>query len=205
MTQVLDYRPDQGSAFVDLLLRCDSALADLESTELLVREPRNLFASIRRAPRVDTRIQAAAPRAEARRRTARRRLRGEPADPVLDTARGPLPQPLGHDHGAARGRSGCHGGATLYRASPRQRGAHEMHGRAAASRAPGDDHRTRPDRGDRGDRRLRTRLRRPGIADAPARRPRARGPAAADFAPAILGGATALAILTDLRCRRCCS
>ncbi len=125
-------------------------------------------------------FRRAAGRAQGAGRAPGRRGRGEPADPVFDAARGAVPEPFRHDHRAARGRRGRDGGAALYAAPPRQRRAHEVHGRAAAPRAAGDGHRARPDRADRGARRRRSRLARAGAADAPARRPRRHRPAAAD-------------------------
>ena len=140
VTRVLDYRPDQGSAFVDLAPSLLIPLADLPATELLGPGSRATYSLLFAGeagghPRSSGELLAER-KARGERLVGRRR--GEPADPVLDRARGPVPEPLRHDHRAARGGRGRDGGAALHAASPRQRRAHEVHGRAAAPRAAGD-------------------------------------------------------------------
>ena len=150
VTRVLDYRPDQGSAFTDLAPTLLIPIDDLPATELLGPGSRATYSLLFAGKPADIRaFRSEIARAQDEGRAAGRGRGGEPADPVLDAPRGPLPEPVRDDHGAARGDRGRHGGAALHAAPPRQRRAHEVHGRAAAPRVAGDGDRARADRADR--------------------------------------------------------
>ena len=131
VTQVLDYRPDQGSAFVDLAPSLLIPLADLDVHRASrSREPRDVFAPVRREAGGDSRVPGEAAGTKGEERAPGRGFRGEPADPVLDEARGAFPESLRDYHGPARGGCRRDGGETLHGAAPRQRRTHEMHGRS---------------------------------------------------------------------------
>ena len=181
VTQVLDYRPDQGSAFVDLAPSLLIPLADLDSTGLLgPGKPRDVFAPVRREAGGDSRVPGEAAGTKGEERAPGRGFRGEPADPVLDEARGAFPESLRDDHGPARGGCRRDGGATLHRAAPRQRRTHEMHGRSAVPGPVGHRHRACADSPDRGRCRQCARFPCAGIVDSSSGRPRAGRLAATD-------------------------
>ena len=140
VTRVLDYRPDQGSGFVDLAPTLLINLADLPATGAHpAGQPRQLRgccspaspAAGRGIPRVAARKQAAG-------RTAAVDRRCEPADPLLRriapdaSCRSRLVSVLLAAIAVAMA-------ARRYaRAAPRHRRADEMHGRVAAPRAAAD-------------------------------------------------------------------
>ena len=87
VTRVLDYRPDQGSAFVDLAPSLLIPLADLPATELLgpgSRATYSLLFAGRPAEIREFRELLAERKARGERLVGRRR--GKPADPVLDAS-----------------------------------------------------------------------------------------------------------------------
>ena len=136
VAHVLDYRPDQGTGFVNLAPAVLMNAADVAATGLIQPGSRVTYAAIvrgharrgRRVSRLPGREQGAG-RAPARRRRVR------PPIELRDRARGPISEPGEPRVGAARGRRRRDGCAALHRPAYRGRRVDEMHGgrRSASS------------------------------------------------------------------------
>ena len=136
IAKVLDYRPDQGSQFVDLAPTLLMRLEDVPSTKLTQEGARISYAALFAGDTPN--VTQFKEQLTARKKPGQRIVDVEEASPQIRSAidrAEPLPQPGGAGHDSARRDRRRHHGAPLCVSSSRYRRADEEHGRLAAPRA----------------------------------------------------------------------
>ena len=144
---VLDYRPDQGTGFVNLAPAVLLNYDDVASTELIQPGSRVTYAACSPAlPAAVAEFRDYLQAAKAARRAPARGRRVQPAAEFSDRPCEPVPESRQPRLGAACRRRGRDGRTPLCGAAPRCGRVDEMHGRLAALRARDLRHRAHPAR-----------------------------------------------------------